>query len=297
MTSTLLKFLSTIGKKHNKVYYIPNGGNAGDALINVGFYSAAAKAHLQYVEIPSTFDFSKISDDDVLLFPGGGNLVPNWTAGTDLLNRLLDNSFPIVLMPQSIHGRTDALLRLRGGDVVFVREEFTASYLYSIGLKASIYVDHDCAFYIDKKLLSEDRKALPTVSAKNAIRALLILYHFIRSRFIKEVDAMRVDSESAFGGRASIFNDLSIICSFGTQDRRQNIVTARWFLRTLSWYQRIRTDRLHVMIGCVLTRTSVEAFPNSYHKVQGVFEHSIARNPEYSKYVTWTPVAKGAPRA
>ena len=57
---------------NRNIYFLPNSGNAGDALINTGFYAAAQEAALDYEEISADFNFHKIGENDLLILSGGG---------------------------------------------------------------------------------------------------------------------------------------------------------------------------------------------------------------------------------
>lgn len=103
--STVVEQLQRARTRHRKIYFRPNAGNAGDALINVGFYSLAARVGLPYTEIADDFDYASINREDLLILSGGETIVPYWRAGSDLLRRLTQFNFPLLLMPQSIAGR------------------------------------------------------------------------------------------------------------------------------------------------------------------------------------------------
>lgn len=51
------------------------------------------------------------------------------------------------------------------------------------------------------------------------------------------------------------------------------------FLNTISQFEQINTDRLHVAITAVLLGKKVNLYPNSYFKNKAVFEYSLSRFP------------------
>ena len=86
--SRLIDFFEELSDFSNGIiYYYPNNGNAGDALINMGFYTLAKKYNVHFVEINKN-EINKVREEDVLLIAGGGALVPEWGSTTDLIANL-----------------------------------------------------------------------------------------------------------------------------------------------------------------------------------------------------------------
>lgn len=280
----VIEHLELAKNRYKKIYFRPNSGNAGDSLINVGFYSLAEKVDLEYTEISDDFDYAALGPDDLVILSGGGNIVPYWHAGSDLIRRLTQYSFPLLLMPQSIEGRQDVLSLLRKGDTLFLRERYSFDYARSLDLSCDISLDHDLAFSTNLELFTTPVKS-PKSSIKNARKMLYIAYHYVRSRFTKSLSALRTDRESKIGGPKRKINDISIVAKFGTRDRDLNLFSAKWLLKVLSWYDVVETDRLHVFVGCMLVGTRVVLHDNAYHKITGVFEYSVKPHPTYSSLV------------
>lgn len=284
--STVIEQLQLARTQHRKIYFRPNAGNAGDALINVGFYSLAARVGLPYTEIADDFDYASINREDLLILSGGGTIVPYWRAGSDLLRRLTQFNFPLMLMPQSIAGRQEILSLLRPRDVLFLREPYSYDYTQSLGLRCRVLRDHDLAFAADPGLLNQPLPR-PRLSVKHSRKMLQLAYHYLRSRLTPSLVALRTDRESRLPGRAKPINDISAIARFGTRTRALNLFSARWLLKALSWYNTVETDRLHICLGCLLVGTKVVLRENAYHKIRGVFEYSIRPHPTYAPLVSF----------
>lgn len=284
--STVVEQLQRARTRHRKIYFRPNAGNAGDALINVGFYSLAARVGLPYTEIGDDFDYASINREDLLILSGGGTIVPYWRAGSDLLRRLTQFNFPLMLMPQSIAGRQEILSLLRPQDVLFLRESYSYDYAQSLGLQCRVLRDHDLAFATDPDLLNQPLSR-PQLSVKHSRKMLQLAYHYLRSRLTSSLVALRTDRESRLPGCAKPINDISTIARFGTRTRALNLFSARWLLKALSWYKVVETDRLHVCLGCLLVGTQVVLRENAYHKIRGVFEYSIRPHPTYAPLVSF----------
>lgn len=274
--SEVKALLAALKEQKREVYFRPNPGNAGDSLINMGFFSLAQAIGLDFKLLSDDQELGRLSPAAAVITSGGGNIVPYWEGGSKTLRTLLQYQFPIYMMPQSIEGRAELLGTLRAGDVLFLRENFSRSYAESLQLNCEVASDHDLAFFLERGYVEAAAPLLPKLSGKNLVRLGLLGYHFLRSRFIKSVRAYRTDIESTSGGNFPLRNDLSLVCKFGDRTLAENAFSAKWFLRLLSWYDLVETDRLHVMIGCVLVGTRVKVKPNRYHKIQGVYEFSIA---------------------
>ena len=281
---TFLKGLRDSGKK---VFYNQNGGNAGDALINVGFYTLAEKVGLRFDFL--TGNIQDLDSDCVVLIAGGGTIVPEWSSVPDAIRCLIKTPVQIVVLPQSIKGHADLLSDLRSSDVVFLREKYSYDYCKSLNLSCQLFVDSDTAFHTDVgKLLSLNYTAsdIPLDNAKNVIRRFLYVYHLIRSKLFKTIQAFRCDKEAMGVKKRRLYNDLSLIAAYGGQSKERDYIQAFFFLKMIKSYQLIETDRLHVMVGSVLVGTSVRVYSNNYHKIKGVFEYSISTS-DAKDTVSW----------
>lgn len=261
-------------KSYRRVFFRPNPGNAGDSLINVGFYTCAERCGLEYVEITDDFDYSALGSDDLVILSGGGNIVPYWEAGSELIVELTKYDFPLLLMPQSVEGREDILRLLRSKDTLFLREAYSFEYARSLGLECAIYLDHDLAFSVDVDEVLTGF-SFPPLKRKNLRKVLYILFHYFRSRYISNLKAFRTDKESRFSGRKRKINDISSLAKFGTGSRGLNYCSSYWMLKILSWYEVVETDRLHVFVACSLLGKQVVLHSNSYHKIEGVYNYSV----------------------
>lgn len=233
-------------------------------------------------------DFGKLSADDLLIFPGGGYLVPQWAhQHLPVIARALKYDFPFLFLPQTALGQDELFLRLRERDTIFAREHYTEAYLDGLQIAPSVHLDHDMAFSTDVSLLKQRQSYRPPLTIKTGVKFAFLMWHIARSKWAGSLDAFRVDSESAMPGAAPVINDISLISQIGNGTKAQHIMSARRFLGALGRYKNIRTDRLHVIIGCIINGIPVEAYQNNYHKVRGVMEYSILPYPERARLVKW----------
>jgi exopolysaccharide biosynthesis predicted pyruvyltransferase EpsI len=278
--------LQSAAMRHGKIYFRPNGGNAGDALINVGFYSLAVRLGFQYEEVSEPFDYAILGEDDLLVLSGGGNIVPYWEAGSDLIRHLTQYKFPLLLMPQSVEGRQEVLALLRVKDTLFLRETYSFEYAQSLNLDCTLALDHDLAFSAVAESILNEPLQLPALRVRNIRKLIFIAYHYFRSRFIKTLPAFRTDRESILKNKKNKINDISLVAKFGTKTPEQNICSSQWLLKVISWYETVETDRLHVFVASVLVGTHVVLHDNAYYKIKGVYEFSVKDNPAYTRLVS-----------
>lgn len=285
---TVREALELARSQYERIYFRPNSGNAGDSLINVGFYSIAKCVGLEFEEVSDDFNFAALGEKDLVVLSGGGNIVPYWEGGSDLVRKLTAYSFPLLLMPQSIEGRQDVLRLLRDKDVLFLRERYSYEYACSLALNCSVELDHDLAFSVDQSMLNKSGRV--RLNTKNIRKMIHIFYHFIRSRFSGNLKALRTDRESVIEGKKRKINDISRLAKFGTRNRDLNLLSSYWLLKILSWYKQVETDRLHVFVGCVLVGTKVELRENAYYKIRGVYNLSVEPRSEYRRLVNFKEV-------
>lgn len=286
---TVVEALEVARKAYRKIYFRPNSGNAGDSLINVGFYSIADGLGLEYEEISDDFPYEILGEEDLVILSGGGNIVPYWNGGSELIQRLTQYAFPLMLMPQSIEGREDVLRLLRKQDILFLRERYSLDYALSLGLDCALALDNDLAFSTNLTMLKKQGHGGAVLKSGRVRKLLHIAYHFIRSRFTKELVALRTDRESKIpDGRKRKINDISRVAKLGTRNRDLNFLSSYWFIKILSWYDVVETDRLHVFVGCVLVGTRVVLHENAYHKIKGVYEYSILPHQVYAPLVSFS---------
>lgn len=279
--SDLLGFfekLSTVDE--GKIYYYPNNGNAGDALINMGFYTLAAKYNLNY-ELISYDLIHKIKDGDYVLVAGGGCLVPEWDSTPKFvraINQLLIK-VKLVILPHSIREVDEIITNLPDNTIIFCREKYSYDYCCSKSNASEVYLDDDIAFFTDlnifKKPNSPDFKL--NINYKNIIRKIFIYYHKIFSIKRNIIFAMRTDKESndKINVKRILINDFSLVSSFGAGEYQESLYSSREFLNLINLYDEIHTDRLHVSIGAALLGKKVIIYNNGYYKCKGVYEKSM----------------------
>lgn len=278
--SELLGFFENLSNyKDGNIYYYPNNGNAGDALINMGFYSLVKKYNIKY-EVIGRQDIDFIKDNDIILVAGGGCLVPEWDSTPNFVRKInnLGLRVKLVILPHSIRGVDDVIKNLPEGTVIFCREQYSYNYVLEKSNADEVYLSDDIAFYADLNVIKNEASEFsPLLNHKNIIRKFFNLFHLVRSKFRKKIFAMRTDKESSNNVKLKrvIINDLSLVASFGAGLYSESLYTSNYFLKLIDLYDEIYTDRLHVAIGACLLGKKVIFYNNGYYKCKGVYEQSM----------------------
>ncbi|MEV7631645.1 polysaccharide pyruvyl transferase family protein [Microbacterium sp. NPDC089318] len=277
-TEAVYEVLSDLARSEGPLQYGILGGNAGDALIDLGFFDLARKTDLKYEVV----NLDRADPGRPLILSGGGGLVEEWGAAGSrtIVERLKGRPGPLVILPQTVRGNIDLLSSLGENVTLFTRENQSFKHVreHATG-GATVLLDHDMAFNLDaRRFLQQGRASLPAVrSAKDAVRLALYATARMRSRTFSTIVVRRKDVESATGSRSlRVYNDLSFVTAFRGYDEATVRNTGKLLLEVIDGYQKVTTDRLHVGIGAFLLGKSVTFVNNSNSKIKGIYEFSMA---------------------
>lgn len=275
--------------RHRRIFYRPEWGNAGDALINEGFYDTARAVGLEYTEILNgRTSIPEAGPDDLVVMSGGGALSSHWDFGSRHLTELTAGRAPLLVLPQSLDGETEGLRSLRPQDTLFVRDLYSLEIAHSLDLRCEVHLDHDMAIHVDvPRVLREGHVRIPR-TRDDARRAAAFARHRILASRGHTLYAWRQDNEASRESRhARRRDDLSMLADFGTTNPQSNHDSARALLTVVQHYPAVETDRLHVGIGAALVGTPVRMHSNAYHKIRGVYEYSLSTDPRFAPLVTF----------
>ncbi|MEU1971758.1 hypothetical protein ABZ477_08875 [Microbacterium sp. NPDC019599] len=269
--------LSELSRERQPIQYGILGGNAGDALIDLGFFDLARTIDLPYEVV----DLKAVDPARPLVISGGGGLVDEWgDRGSRPVIEQISRVVPrLIVLPQTVRGNEDLLGSLGEHVVFFARE--ASSYAHAkehASGGARILLDHDMAFNLDARaLLGGAAATIPRIgSVKDLARFGLYGVAAARGRFHNTIAVKRKDAErSGLRRPLRIYNDLSFVTAFRGRDKSTVENTGRLFLKLIDSYSRIRTDRLHVGIGAFLLGKQVELVNNSNSKIRGIYEQSM----------------------
>ena len=256
--------LSEIGIDKNKVFWIPNDGNAGDSLISLGTMHFFEKNTYNYKIIDTHNNNNTLPEKGcTILLGGGGNMIPEWGRMKSLVKKL-QNDYKLIVLPHTV--RDIDYLKQYNKNVYIIAREYKS---YDICKKyhkfpENIFHSYDMAFYIDLKKIKLIKNNLSNKKTQYCLRT------------DKEKTSIKIPKSNI---------DISGKFCYGPNCANVKTVTKSTigFLNFINNQSEIVTNRLHVSIGCYLMNTKCILHDNSYGKNKDVFNYIL----HYDKNITF----------
>ena len=223
-------------------------------VLNIAAWKLGLERDFQLLEIPG--------DADLILFEGGGYMNDIWYGPVLLKQILKRHDQPVAVAPQSYWFESKEFMgHFTDGRPVtlFCRERRSLELLQGMPRlpNVDIKTSGDTALYLD----AEDLRPL--------IKPAREPYDLICFRKDKEsIIAPERRREIIESSDDPLVEDISKKGDLG--DFISTVVNAR----------QVHTDRLHVAITAHILRKEATLYPNRYHKNRGVYEYSLAGDPE-----------------
>jgi exopolysaccharide biosynthesis predicted pyruvyltransferase EpsI len=256
--------------------YVPNQGNAGDALISAGTWQ-----FFEDCQVAPTYTTTRaIAPGDSLVYAGGGNLVPEYDNCQRFLERCLAVDVARVLvLPHTIRGHEALLARLDKRFTLVCRDVASLRRVRETGTGAEVMYAPDMALYIDVPRLFArcSRYGGWGLWAKFARRGKL--WQYVRwNRALNRlslpqnggIEVIRADAEATTRGdpRWDVSNFYGSMYHF----REETDLVGRDLLSFFKRIKRVRTNRLHVGVAGALMNCEVTYLDNSYGKIHAVYD-------------------------
>lgn len=265
--------------------YVPNEGNAGDALIAAGSWQFFDDIGVQPV-YATTQD---LQAGDAAVYGGGGNLVPEYASCQRFLERCLEVGLSSALvMPQTIRGHEALLARLDERFTLVCRDAASLQRVQATGTRAQLVFAPDMALYVDVARLfarcDTYRGARTWLRLAHQDRLLPYLrWRWALSRRMPPSDGrvslMRVDLEATAAQPGDPRWDMSHLYGSRFASREESDLVSRDFLRFFSRVRSVRTNRLHAGVAGALMGCDVTYFENSYGKIGAVYDAWLSHLP------------------
>jgi exopolysaccharide biosynthesis predicted pyruvyltransferase EpsI len=245
--------------KNKKVAYCVNPGNAGDSLIWYGTICLFKKLGISYIPYNLALKYDLLSNIDVIVYAGGGNLAPYYGACSKFLKKNIPMGKPILLLPHTIQGHQNLLKHLPSNVILCCREQMSYDYCKSIvAFKKNVNLAHDLAFFADLSFVKLKKESNPP----------------------KNLFAFRVDTEiNPLRKKIILPSSNQDVSHYGSISEKSsydvNYAVMKKFIETINAYDVVWTDRLHVGIAAFLLGKEVHLFDNSYGKNRAIFDHTI----------------------
>lgn len=213
------------------------------------------------------------------------------------LAKAINLSKNVIILPHTLKNLDRIFESSQGNLTIFCREKKTYDYLENFN-NIERYLVHDIVFSLDtlkyKQLSSTFDKIKVSVMfiyfymlnspLKFRLKDLLKVYNSGRivNRIISKsnsniLNAFRVDEEKTNIEIPKINSDISSIFQLSNNNPLLAEVATRMMIHTLSKFEEINTNRLHVAILSSLLGKKVNFYDNSYFKCREVYLHSLQK--------------------
>lgn len=260
-----------------KIVYVPNPGNAGDAFITHATFQFLDRLGIAY----ETGSNRESYPGRIIAYGAGGALVPYYGQAADFIRRNIGRWRAFVLLPHTVQGH-EALLGQLGADCTLIcRERMSYDHVRAHAGGAQVLLSHDMA-------LQADLDTTRTAGAKLSLAALqrhgLLRRHLgqavhaFRRRLKaggRELSALRQDDEKTGIALPAGNCDLSELFWPADCSAPASLLATRDMLRFLDRFDTVRTNRLHVCILAAKLGKTVLFHANSYGKNRAIYEHSL----------------------
>lgn len=270
-------------------HYLPNQGNAGDALIAAGTWQFFDDLKME----PQVCSRRAVKQGDTVIYAGGGNLVPEYNNCAKFLARCLQVGVKRALvLPHSVMGHTELLSRLDQRFTIVCREKASVERVLATGTGARVLEAPDMALRLDVETL---RRRCSGWSFTRDLAAHLVLHGkvpaYIHWRASlkrlaplrgEHVSVIRADVEAKSGVDGDPRWDLSSLYGSKFRSRAESDQVALDLIEFLSRVKSVQTNRLHVGVAAMLVGASVRYLDNSYGKIRAVYDASMTQIPGVS---------------
>jgi len=271
---TYLKDLAEQGP----LVFCPNAGNAGDSLI-----AHATFRLFERMNIPFELYDSRRCDPSgkIMVYGGGGNLVPWDTPAWRFLERCHQTAKKLVVLPHTVCGH-DALLASLGSNVdLIAREEVSFDYLCNTATRANVFLSDDLALGLSApELLVAERSPFMLLASrhlevKRKLRGAWIWLRTLEGSDNPVLNCFRTDREKTGMNLPADNADISKIFKYGTATIQQAFLSTHMVFRFMNRFDEVRTNRLHMAVAGALLGKQVKFYPNNYYKCEAVYHFSL----------------------
>ena len=257
------------------VVFVPNPGNVGDALINLGTYQLLRRLGMA----PEIGTRAGTYPDRVLVVGGGGGLVGAHPGTDAFLRRNHPVCRALILLPQTVRANPDMIAEMDGRCTLFAREDPSHAYLLEHRAGAQVFLGHDMAFLLDEATI--DRGAIDwgfLMDGKRRGPWARSMAKLLAARLSGPVlHALRTDAEATALALPPRNFDLSrLFSTSGDMSEAACSSAIRLLGLVMRRYPTISTNRLHMaVLGAILGREVIMR-DNSYGKNRDIHDRSIA---------------------
>jgi exopolysaccharide biosynthesis predicted pyruvyltransferase EpsI len=279
--SPLGKWLRDFAGRARDLCYVPNIGNAGDALIASATWQLFDTIGLQ----PRVVSAALISEGASVIYAGGGNLTPHYHNCARFLRRCMSVGVKeAVVLPHTIRGHAQLLQQLDERFTLVCRDLPSLEWCTATAPTAKIMFAHDLALALDiPRLQRRCRGVLPFADLIIRTGKARRFHSYLRWRRHTQsvhpvngtLRVFRADVEAVSRHPGDRVQDIPGAYVSEFVDRVEHDFVARDLLDTVGRADVIVTNRLHVGIAGALLGKRVKFYDNSYGKIRDVYQSSL----------------------
>ena len=279
--SPLAEWLRDFAARARDLCYVPNIGNAGDALIASGTWQLFDTIGLR----PRVVSAALISEGASVIYAGGGNLTPDYQNCARFLRRCMSVGVKeAMVLPHTIRGHVKLLEQLDERFTLVCRDLPSLEWCTANAPAARTIFAHDLALGLDVPSLRRRCRGLAPFAdliirtgRARRFRAYLRWRRYTRS--VQPVNGtlrvFRADVEAVSRHPGDRLQDIPGAYVSEFVDRVEHDFVARDLLDTIGRSDVIVTNRLHIGIAGALLGKHVKLYDNSYGKIRDVYQSSL----------------------
>ena len=279
--SSLAVWLRDFAARADDLYYVPNFGNAGDALIASATWQLFDSIGLR----PRVVSAAWVPEGASVIYPGGGNLTPDYEDCARFLRRCLAVGVKeVVVLPHTIRGHIKLLQQLDERFTLVCRDLPSLEWCATTTRAARTMFSHDLALRLDVESLRRRCEGLVpfTILIIRAVGARRFRRYLRWRRYTRSVQLVtgtlhvfRTDVEAVSRHPGDRLQDIPNAYSSEYLDRVEYDFVSRDLLNIIERADVIVTNRLHIGIAGALLGKRVQLYDNSYGKIRDVYESSL----------------------
>ena len=279
--SSLAGSLRDFAARAKDLCYVPNPGNAGDALIASGAWQLFDTIGLR----PRVVSAARVSKGASVIYAGGANLTPYYQDCGRFLRRCMAVGVKeAVVLPHTIRGHVELLQQLDERFTLVCRDLPSLEWCTTTARAARTMFSDDLGLRLDVRSLQRRRTGIVPFTALiiRAGRARRFRRYMRWRRYTRSVQPVngklqvfRADVEAVSSHPGDRLQDISGAYLSEYLDRVEHDFVATDLLDTVGRADVIATNRLHIGIAGVLLGKRVQLYDNSYGKFATCIQSSL----------------------
>lgn len=270
-----------------KIVFVPNPGNVGDALIDFGGY-------LLFERLGIDYEYGRKNQTypgRVVVYAGGGALIDRYPNADEFLRNNHETCKALILLPHTVRAYGAVLERMDERCTLFAREEPSFDYMrqHCTG-GAKVGICHDLAFFVTREDLDNQSWDLDRIRrnglAGSWIRMVVkfLVLSKIRSRHL---NIIRQDVEQTGVAVPDFNHDMATYFSPEDLSRPACGNALKVLAMVMGFFEHVTSNRLHMSVMGAILGLPVTMHDNNYGKNSAIYRHSIAgyfTNVEFVPY-------------